>query len=324
MPRLLLALLLAILATTASAVRAGDSRPELGSLRIGAAAPAVAASKWVKGEPVAAFEKGKVYAIEFWATWCGPCIAAMPHVRDLQEKHHAAGFRVVSVTGADPNNTLEKVEKFVARKGDGMNYTVAFDDETRTRDAYLRGTARSGIPATFLVDREGRLAWLGHPKDVDRPLEQILAGTWDIDAAKTRFDAQLERDVLSSTWYEAVGARDARTLEAQAPAVFAAGHDDPEWLTAHAWAALAGSNELRITVASPVLPVLTRALERSIELRGTPHAFTLNALARARFLSGRRDDAVQLVRDALAAGKDEGEYLLGYLKQFLAEYEAAE
>lgn len=321
----LVALLLAAPCTLAPGANAGPAgaSTEAGSLRIGATAPAVVASKWIKGEPVTSFENGKVYVVEFWATWCAPCIAAMPHLRDVQEKHRADGLRVVSVTAGDPANTLEKVERFVTRKGDGMNYAVAFDEGKTTYDAYLKGTARSGVPATFIVDRQGRLAWVGLPKDMDAPLASVLAGTWDLEKAAKEFDAKLARDILSAKWYDGVNAKDAASIEPLLPEVLASYHDDVEALTSHCWAVLSNSTDLRLTEHPKLLAGVTAGIERANALRPAPHAYTLNALARARFLNGNRDEAVALVKQALVVGADEGDYLTGYLKQFLAEYEAA-
>lgn len=55
-------------------------------LALGSPAPPLYIQSWLKGEPVNQLEKGKVYVVEFWATWCGPCIAGMPHLSEVAEK----------------------------------------------------------------------------------------------------------------------------------------------------------------------------------------------------------------------------------------------
>ena len=57
------------------------------NLTIGDPAPSLKYSKWIKGNPIKGFEDGKVYVLEFWATWCVPCIKAMPHLSELAKKY---------------------------------------------------------------------------------------------------------------------------------------------------------------------------------------------------------------------------------------------
>ena len=218
-PRLLLAALLALAVPAFAATPAQDAKPapkaeakKGPSLAVGDAAPALSIEKWVKGAPVAQFEKGKVYVVEFWATWCGPCIASMPHITELQKKHRDQGLTVIGVTSADRNNTLEKVEKMVAEKGDGMGYTVAWDKERTTNEAYMKAAEQRGIPCSFLVDRDGKIAYIGHPMNLDATLELVIAGKHDIaklkaDAAKAK-EAEMKAEELQGKLFEAVKAAD--------------------------------------------------------------------------------------------------------------------
>lgn len=158
------------------------------TLTVGDKAPALAIEKWVKGSPVSTFEKGKVYVVEFWATWCGPCVAGMPHLTEVQSKFKSKGVTVIGVTSADPRNTLEAVEKMVKDKGDEkMGYTVAWDKERTTNEAYMQAAKQRGIPCAFVVNQDGIVAWIGHPMEMDEPLDQIVAGKFDIKAAGEEF-----------------------------------------------------------------------------------------------------------------------------------------
>ncbi len=149
------------------------------TLAVGADAPPLQINKWVKGDPIESFAPGKIYVVEFWATWCGPCIASMPHLSKLQATYKEKGVTVIGTTTADKNNTLAKVEAMVADKGDGMAYTVAWDDGHKTNDAYMKAAGKNGIPCAFLIDGKGKLAFIGHPATLDIPLAGVVDGTWD-------------------------------------------------------------------------------------------------------------------------------------------------
>ncbi|MBL8863055.1 MAG: redoxin domain-containing protein [Planctomycetes bacterium] len=161
-------------------------------LGIGDAAPSLHIAKWVKGQPVAAFEKGKTYVVEFWATWCGPCIAGFPHLSKLQKQYADKGVAIIGVTAEDPRNTLEAVEAMVKSKGDVMAYTIAWDDGRKTNEAYMKAAKQRGIPCAFIVDGNGRIAYIGHPMAMDEVLEKVVAGKHDIQQLAA--DAKLARE----------------------------------------------------------------------------------------------------------------------------------
>lgn len=73
-----------VYAQNAPAARSTE-RPAI-TLKVGDAAPPIVAEKWIKGKAIPKFEKGRVYVMEFWATWCGPCRASMPHLSEVARK----------------------------------------------------------------------------------------------------------------------------------------------------------------------------------------------------------------------------------------------
>ena len=187
---------MAMLAAGAAQSAAGAAEPAAGSapkpkpavtLKTGDPAPPLLIEKWVKGEPVEKLEKGKVYVMEFWATWCGPCIAAFPHVTELQKKYADKGVTVIGVDVWERDRS--GVEEFVKKQGDRMGYTVAMEQpdgekpaEGKMAQTWMKAAGRNGIPCSFIIDREGKIAWIGHPMQMDRPLEQVVAGTFDAQA----------------------------------------------------------------------------------------------------------------------------------------------
>jgi thiol-disulfide isomerase/thioredoxin len=153
------------------AIKASKASPKVGT-SVGAAdgPPEVSAQAWKnwKGEkpPTLASLKGKVVVVEFWATWCGPCVQGIPHLNELHKSHASDGLVVLSLTDQDKS----AVEKFVDQKGDGMSYAVGMGSETG------RDYGVSGIPHAFVIGRDGKLAWEGHPgvPEFDAAVEAAL------------------------------------------------------------------------------------------------------------------------------------------------------
>jgi thiol-disulfide isomerase/thioredoxin len=179
----------------ASIASAADAKPK--ELFVGDAAPPLALKEFVKGEPVKELVKGKVYVLEFWATWCGPCIKAIPHVSELQAKHKDVVFIGIDVM----ESADDEVRAFVKKMGDKMSYRVAIDkpdpmagDEAKGMMAktWLEASHQQGIPASIIVDASGKVAWIGHPMELDEPLAEIIAGKWDLAAAAKEFKATIE------------------------------------------------------------------------------------------------------------------------------------
>lgn len=144
-------------------------------LAVGSPAPSFAPTAWLKGDPLSTFEKDKLYLIEFWATWCGPCVGSIPHLNDLHNRFADKGLVIVGVNIWDKKPTAET---FVQKQGDKMRYRVAFDEKATgqvTRD-WVDAAGITGIPTTLVV-RDGKIIWKCHPGDLNETrLKQLLAG----------------------------------------------------------------------------------------------------------------------------------------------------
>ena len=184
--RIVLAAVL-LAAATGTLAQAQAAAQHKAKLAAGDPAPALTIEKWVKGAPLNGFEKGKIYVVECWATWCGPCIKSMPHLSELQRQYGPKGVTVIGVTSPDNRgSTLERVETLVAQKGDGMAYTVAWDEDGGYKKDYMEPAGQTGIPCSFLIDGQGKIAFIGHPMNLDIPLAEVVAGTWDVVAGSAK------------------------------------------------------------------------------------------------------------------------------------------
>ncbi|MGA2497971.1 MAG: TlpA disulfide reductase family protein [Tepidisphaeraceae bacterium] len=171
--RLTLGVFLAMLLGSTMAVRAAEQEPKL---KAGDPAPKLDVAKWVKGDPVKELEKDRIYVVEFWATWCPPCRASIPHMTQLQKKYADKG---VTMIGQNLGEGEKKVEPFVTQMGDKMDYRVAIDKDGAMGKTWFKAAGQAGIPCAFIVDKAGMIAWIGHPMTMDKVLEQVVAGTYD-------------------------------------------------------------------------------------------------------------------------------------------------
>ena len=185
MLHVLLAAIISQAPAATQAAPAAPAAPTTLALSIGSKAPIPEISDFVRGEKPTFFEPGKVYVIEFWATWCPPCRQSMPHLTKLAEDMKSKGVVIVGVS----DEKVETVRTFLEKDEwkQKARYTLATDPDRSTHRAYMEASGQGGIPTAFIV-KEGVVQWIGHPMEMDAPLAKIVDGTWDPKTAKQSFE----------------------------------------------------------------------------------------------------------------------------------------
>jgi thiol-disulfide isomerase/thioredoxin len=129
---------------------------------IGQVAPEISAESWInlKAPTTLAKLRGKVVVLEFWATWCGPCVEGIPHLNELQRIYAGKDVQLLSLV-EEGHATMDK---FLKRKT--VEYPIGLESGA------LKAYGVSSIPHAFVVDKDGKIAWHGHPEGDE--LEQAV------------------------------------------------------------------------------------------------------------------------------------------------------
>ena len=178
---------------------------------------AITGLDWVQGEGPVTFEPGKVYVFECWATWCGPCVALIPHVNELHKKYYDRGLRVHGMNSWEEGR--QKTVDFVKKKGDGMSYPVAYTSGSAFETEWLNAAGVESIPHAFVV-RNGKLLLATEAvRLTDSLVELMLSG--DEGAAKAAAiikaanDSYEEAEGLSQEIYVAKRKKNAELMAAK-------------------------------------------------------------------------------------------------------------
>lgn len=299
-----LALLLSV-ATIADAQPESAPQPQPPRLIIGDPAPELRIAEWVRGDPVEKFEVGRAYAVEFWATWCGPCIAGMPHLSELQKEYKDKGVRIIGVNIWDDTT---KVAPFMSDKGgdEKMHYTVAIEEKIPDTDArrtgrmakeWMEASKQQGIPSAFIVDQKGFIAWIGHPMTMDEPLKEIVAGEWDIAAAARKYVDEMKTEVKFSEYMTAIRAGDTAKAYAAAKELIAGPTwDNAQMLNSLAWFIVDPDAKIEPRDAELGLKIA----ERASELTKHENAMILDTYAWALWFAGQHDRALEVQEKAVS------------------------
>ena len=296
-----------LLVLLAPEVRAsGLDRTKVGALP-GDPAPPIRGSAWLRGTPITKYQPGHFYVVDLWASWCAPCLDAMPLLRRY-EARFPQKLTVVAMNVWEMSP--QRLPQLIASRADSMPSHVVKDSIPAGKEANegLNAAAFMGlsdwisIPRTYLIDGRGRVAWIGTPRDLERPLSEVMAGTWDLQKhageyardmeAELRFQsafAPVQAALMAKRWEEAIQACESAVLaDSTLRARFAnAG-----------FAAVADAILRRPAPANDELPQAERAVRRALELEARPRWRTLVLAARVAKAMGRSDEARRFLAEA--------------------------
>jgi thiol-disulfide isomerase/thioredoxin len=147
-------------------------RPPL--LAAGVEAPDFTVEKWGGGDLKLSDLKGKIVILDFWATWCGPCQASMPH---LEKVHKAVQGQDVVVLGVCVWDDKDAYEKWVPANQSKYTFQLAFDPAAKNGNDIAKKLYKvSGIPTSYIIGKDGKVlgAIVGFGGDTDKRIEEVL------------------------------------------------------------------------------------------------------------------------------------------------------
>ncbi len=151
-------------------------------LQVGDKAPELKPYKWIKGMPFDEFKKDHIYLIEFGATWCTPCAAAIPELNELalQYKGKLTVMSVFVMEANDHKNDdnpayVAKVEAYIKKRNEKMNYAISVDGPKKElENSWLKAADKTGIPYMFVIDGHGNIASIASNLELTRTVVKQL------------------------------------------------------------------------------------------------------------------------------------------------------
>jgi len=319
------------------------------TLKIGDPAPPLQTGKWLQGDPVSSFDSNHVYVILFWASWYGPCQEALARLTGMARKYQDQGLIAFGQDVMEQDDSA--VPAYVKHLGDKVTCPIALDDKSLEKDgamavSWMQAAGQSGVPTAFVVDRRGRIVWMGHPMTLEQSvIEKILTGQFDVAAYAGEVASRRLQKEQQSALYQKLGqamkagnwdAADAAATEIEQSLPPSARYQvgpvrlqillgRRDFRSASQLARVLSDavpkdaylqNELAWTLATAndvdqsCLAMAKKAAERANTASGGKVPGILDTLARTQFMTGQTNEAVATEQSAVDAESDEAKAVL--------------
>lgn len=178
-------------------------------LTVGSKAPALDIEVWFTDregefEQITQFEPGKIYLIDFWATWSAVSKSWMVTYADLQDRYFEDRLQIIRVSVEEEEAVVNFLETSVKDQPEtiyaewALGYCVTTDPDRSVYEDYVVAAQQRNFPVVFIVGRTGHIEWLGSPSKVMQPLKKIVADKWDRESFGAKLLAEQWTNKMAS------------------------------------------------------------------------------------------------------------------------------
>jgi thiol-disulfide isomerase/thioredoxin len=274
-------------------------------LTLGSQAPPITVQRWLKGNAFGGFDRNHVYLVEFWATWCGPCLNAAHHLSATQKKYGPKGLVVLSIASPDKfGNDLPTIQKCIKEHDAQMSYNIGFDAEAenaylgifrgQTAHSYMAAARWKQFPVSFVVDRQGRIVFIGLPSVADGVIEEALLGTVDVKKRAEELSAYQDAEDRINDYFKLLDGKkydDARKLAHELIEGPFKSDAKMNWLIGNSIV------DVLQDVPSPDMSLAEHCIDMAVRASRGDDVNINASLACLKFRQGKKAEAIKLMRE---------------------------
>jgi hypothetical protein len=257
---------------------------------IGEPAAPLVVKEWIKGKPVEVKAGTNIFVVEIFTTGSVASRASITNLNALQRRFKDQGVVVVGISD-DP---ADRLKGFLAEAGAAIEYAIAADNGRKTTMNYMMPVGRRGVPYAFVVGKDAKLLWHGHPREgLAEALEQITAGRYNVELA-----AKIELARTQLGQYVSAARRGDPRAEAAGQAFLARWTNDVARLCD-----LAHEIATEPKIAKRDFALASHALDRAAQVASTNSTRVAVTRAIVLFESGKKEEGQARAREAVASAQ---------------------